>query len=131
MLVAALGNPRMVQRGLSPHRCGRALWRGRSRPGRCWGWKRKESHQALILAASGSCGLMRSFDEGTTQPLHVSHAVRAGVIAALMAQGGAKGNPAIFETGFLPAYIGGACNRPAKRISRPRPMKNGPWSKVT
>ncbi|HVZ09171.1 MmgE/PrpD family protein [Rhodopila sp.] len=62
---------------------------------------------ALGMAASLASGLKANF--GTmTKPLHVGHAVRNGVFAALMAREGFTANPAAFEhrQGFLDVFNG-------------------------
>ena len=69
---------------------------------------KEDMARALTLSASGSCGLMKAWQEETTQPLHVSHGVRAGLIAALMAHQGFSGDKSILEKGFFPAYLGQA-----------------------
>jgi hypothetical protein len=62
---------------------------------------------ALGMAASFAGGLKANF--GTmTKPLHVGHAIRDGLFAALMAQQGFTANPAAFEhkQGFLDVLNG-------------------------
>ena len=62
---------------------------------------------ALGMGASFAAGLKANF--GTmTKPLHVGHAVRDGVFAALMAQQGFTANPGAFEhrQGFLDVFNG-------------------------
>jgi 2-methylcitrate dehydratase PrpD len=62
---------------------------------------------ALALAASFASGLKANF--GTmTKPLHVGHATRNGLFAALMARAGYTANPAAFEhkQGFLDVFNG-------------------------
>ena len=62
---------------------------------------------ALGMAASFAAGLKANF--GTmTKPLHVGHAVRDGVFAALMANQGCTANQAAFEhkQGFLDVFNG-------------------------
>lgn len=62
---------------------------------------------ALGMAASFAAGLKANF--GTmTKPLHVGHAVRDGVFAALMAERGFTANPGAFEhkQGFLDVFNG-------------------------
>lgn len=62
---------------------------------------------ALGLAASFSAGLKANF--GTmAKPLHVGHAVRDGLFAALLAERGFTANPAAFEhpQGFLDVFNG-------------------------
>lgn len=62
---------------------------------------------ALGMAASFSAGVKANF--GTmTKPLHVGHAVRDGVFAALMAQQGFTANPGALEhqQGFLDVFNG-------------------------
>lgn len=62
---------------------------------------------ALGLAASLASGLKANF--GTmTKPLHVGHAARNGVFAALMVQAGYTANPGTFEhkQGFLDVFNG-------------------------
>ena len=62
---------------------------------------------ALGIAASFAAGLKANF--GTmTKPLHVGHAVRDGVFAALLANQGFTANPAAFEhkQGFLDVFNG-------------------------
>ncbi|HEX2940036.1 MAG TPA: MmgE/PrpD family protein, partial [Rhodopila sp.] len=60
---------------------------------------------ALGIATSFASGLKANF--GTmTKPLHVGHAVRDGLLAALLAEGGFTANPAAFEhkQGFLDVF---------------------------
>jgi 2-methylcitrate dehydratase PrpD len=62
---------------------------------------------ALAMAASFAAGLKANF--GTmTKPLHVGHAIRDGLFAALMAREGFTANPAAFEhkQGFLNVFNG-------------------------
>jgi len=62
---------------------------------------------ALGMAASFAAGIKANF--GTmTKPLHVGHAVRDGVFAALMAQQGFTANPGALEhrQGFLDVFNG-------------------------
>ena len=62
---------------------------------------------ALGMAASFAAGLKANF--GTmTKPLHVGHAIRDGVFAALLADQGFSANPAAFEhrQGFLDVFNG-------------------------
>jgi 2-methylcitrate dehydratase PrpD len=62
---------------------------------------------ALGLAASFASGLKANF--GTmTKPLHVGHATRNGLFAALMVKGGFTANPAALEAkqGFLDVFNG-------------------------
>lgn len=62
---------------------------------------------ALGMAASFAAGLKANF--GTmTKPLHVGHAIRDGVFAALMANQGFTANPGAFEhkQGFLDVFNG-------------------------
>jgi 2-methylcitrate dehydratase PrpD len=66
-----------------------------------------ETAIALGMAASFASGLKANF--GTmTKPLHVGHASRDGVFAALMAQGGFTASPGAFEhkQGFLDVFNG-------------------------
>lgn len=117
--MAAMGNPGFTQRGFHPTGlvapfCAAAIAASILNLGP------KQHEHALILAASGGCGLMRTFREGSTQPLHIAHATRAGILAALMARQGAKGDPAILEQGFLPTYLG---REPAEDLAE----KKVPW----
>ncbi|HEX2942738.1 MAG TPA: MmgE/PrpD family protein, partial [Rhodopila sp.] len=62
---------------------------------------------ALGIATSFASGLKANF--GTmTKPLHVGHAVRDGLLAALLAEGGFTASPAAFEhkQGFLDVFNG-------------------------
>lgn len=62
---------------------------------------------ALGIATSFAAGLKANF--GTmTKPLHVGHAVRDGLFAALLAEGGFTANPSAFEhkQGFLDVFNG-------------------------
>ena len=62
---------------------------------------------ALGIAASFAAGLKANF--GTmTKPLHVGHALRDGLFAALLADGGFTANPGAFEhrQGFLDVFNG-------------------------
>jgi len=62
---------------------------------------------ALGMATSFAAGLKANF--GTmTKPLHVGHAIRDGLFAALMAQRGFTANPGAFEhkQGFLDVFNG-------------------------
>ena len=103
--IASLGNPSFTQRGFHPTGlC--APFGAAAAAGILLRFDKEKMVGALTLAASGSCGLMHAFQEETTQPLHVSHAVRAGIIAALMANQGFSGDTSILERGFFPAYLG-------------------------
>jgi len=111
--VAAIGNPSFTQRGFHPTGlC--APFGAAAAAGILLKFDEEKLVKALTLATSGSCGLMHSFKEESTQPLHVSHAVRAGLIAALMANHGLSGERKIFEEGFYPAYLG---QKPPEEIS--------------
>lgn len=104
--VASLGNPLFTQRGFHPTGlCG--PFGAAAAAGILLKFDEKTMARALTLAPSGSCGLMDAFKEETTQPLHVSHGVRAGLIAAFMAQQGWAGEKKILEEGFYPAFLGG------------------------
>jgi 2-methylcitrate dehydratase PrpD len=73
---------------------------------------------ALGMAASFASGLKANF--GTmTKPLHVGHASRNGVFAALMAQQGYVANAAAFEhkQGFLDVFNGPGTYDPAKILA--------------
>ena len=66
-----------------------------------------QTAMALGLAASFASGLKANF--GTmTKPLHVGHATRNGLFAALMVKGGFTANPAALEAkqGFLDVFNG-------------------------
>jgi 2-methylcitrate dehydratase PrpD len=66
-----------------------------------------QTAMALGLAASFASGLKANF--GTmTKPLHVGHAARNGLFAALMVQGGFTANPAALDAkqGFLDVFNG-------------------------
>ena len=105
--IASLGNPSFTQRGFHPTGlC--APFGAAAAAGVLLRFDKEKMVRALTLSASGSCGLMQAFQEETTQPLHVSHAVRAGLIAALMAKEGFSGDESILERGFFPAYLGHA-----------------------
>lgn len=67
-----------------------------------------QSHHALAIAASSSCGLRANF--GTdTKPLHVGFAAAGGLRAALLAQAGARASNDVWGTaGFYQAFDGGA-----------------------
>ena len=117
--LAAMGNPGFTQRGFHPTGIV-APFGAAAVAGLLLGLSPEQLEQALVLAASGGCGLMRTFREGSTQPLHIAHATRAGIVAALMAEQGAKGDPAILEMGLLPAYLGA---EPAEGLAQ----KAAPW----
>jgi 2-methylcitrate dehydratase PrpD len=103
--IASLGNPTFTQRGFHPTGlC--APFGAAATAGILLKFDLEKMRKALTLASSGSCGLMRAFQEESTQPLHVSHAVRAGLIAALMANQGFSGEKEILERGFLPTFLG-------------------------
>ena len=103
--IASLGNPLFTERGFHPTGlC--APFGAAVAAGILLKFHKDEIVRALTLSTSGSCGLMHSFKEETTQPLHVSHGVRAGLIAALMANQGSSGDKAVLERGFFPAYLG-------------------------
>jgi len=103
--IASLGNPSFTQRGFHPTGlC--APFGAVAAAGILKKLNKEKMAGALTLSTSGSCGLMHAFQEETTQPLHVSHAVRAGLIAALMANEGFSGDRTVLERGFLPAYLG-------------------------
>lgn len=105
--IASLGNPLFTQRGFHPTGiC--APFGAAAAAGILLKFDKERMIAALTLSSSGSCGLMHAFQEETTQPLHVSHAVRAGLIAALMAKQGFSGDTSILERGFFPAYLGHA-----------------------
>jgi 2-methylcitrate dehydratase PrpD len=103
--IASLGNPLFTERGFHPTGlC--APFGAAAAAGILLKFKKEKIVRALTLSTSGSCGLMHAFKEETTQPLHVSHGVRAGLIAALMANQGSSGDKAVLERGFFPAYLG-------------------------
>ena len=105
--IASLGNPSFTQRGFHPTGlC--APFGAAATAGILLTFGEERMASALTLSTSGSCGLMHAFQEETTQPLHVSHGVRAGLIAALMAHEGFSGDRTVLERGFLPAYLGHA-----------------------
>ena len=103
--LAALGNPRLALRGFHPTGLTAPLGAAVA-AAVLLDMDQEQLSRALRLAVAGSCGLMRAFKEETTQPLHVAHATRAGLIAALLAQKGAEADPAMLESGFIPAYMG-------------------------
>jgi 2-methylcitrate dehydratase PrpD len=103
--IASLGNPLFTERGFHPTGlC--APFGAAAAAGILLKFQKEKIVRALTLSTSGSCGLMHAFKEETTQPLHVSHGVRAGLIAALMANQGSSGDKAVLERGFFPAYLG-------------------------
>jgi len=103
--IASLGNPLFTQRGFHPTGlC--APFGAAVAAGILLKFDKEKIVRALTLSPSGSCGLMHAFQEETTQPLHVSHGVRAGLIAALMANQGSSGDKTVLERGFFPAYLG-------------------------
>jgi len=103
--IASLGNPLFTERGFHPTGlC--APFGAAATAGILLKFDMEKMRKALTLASSGSCGLMHAFKEETTQPLHVSHAVRAGLIGALMANQGFSGDTEILERGFLTAFLG-------------------------
>lgn len=103
--IASLGNPSFTQRGFHPTGlC--APFGAAAAAGILLKFDKEKLVRALTLSTSGSCGLMHAFQEETTQPLHVSHGVRAGLIAALMANEGFSGDKTVLERGFFPAYLG-------------------------
>ena len=105
--LASLGNPSFTQRGFHPTGlC--APFGAAAAAGILLKFGKKNMAGALTLSTSGSCGLIHAFQEETTQPLHVSNGVRAGLIAALMANEGFSGDRTVLERGFLPAYLGHA-----------------------
>ena len=103
--IASLGNPSFTQRGFHPTGlC--APFGAAAAAGILLKFDKEKMVGALTLSTSGSCGLMHAFQEETTQPLHVSHGVRAGLIAALMANKGFSGDKMVLERGFFPTYLG-------------------------
>jgi 2-methylcitrate dehydratase PrpD len=103
--IASLGNPLFTERGFHPTGlC--APFGAAAAAGILLKFQKEKIVRALTLSTAGSCGLMHAFKEETTQPLHVSHGVRAGLIAALMANQGSSGDRAVLEKGFFPAYLG-------------------------
>jgi len=103
--IASLGNPLFTERGFHPTGlC--APFGAAVAAGILLQFDKERMVSALTLSTSGSCGLMHAFKEETTQPLHVSHGVRAGLIAALMANQGSSGDKTVLERGFFPAYLG-------------------------
>lgn len=73
------------------------------------GLSAERTAQGLAIAASLASGIKANF--GTDcKPLHVGHAARCGVEAALLAQAGFTGNPRALEhgDGFGAAYGGGS-----------------------
>jgi 2-methylcitrate dehydratase PrpD len=71
------------------------------------GLDRAKTAQALAIAASLASGVKANF--GTmTKPLHVGHAARNGLFAALLARDGFTANTAALEhkQGFLPVFNG-------------------------
>jgi 2-methylcitrate dehydratase PrpD len=73
------------------------------------GLSRERTVHAMAIAASMASGIKANF--GTDgKPLHVGHASRCGVEAALLAQAGFTGNPAALEhvDGFGSTHGGGA-----------------------
>jgi len=112
VVIASIGNPAFTQRGFHPTGlC--APFGAAASAGILLKFDEEKLVKALTLAQSGSCGLMYSFKEEMTQPLHVSHAVRAGLVAAFMANQGLTGDRKVLEEGFYPAFLG---HRPPEGI---------------
>ncbi len=71
----------------------------------------EQASHALGLAASASAGLFAFLGGGAdVKRLHAGHAAREGLAAALLAQGGIEGPPAVIEAadGFFQAFPGDA-----------------------
>jgi 2-methylcitrate dehydratase PrpD len=71
------------------------------------GLDRAKTAQALSIAASLAAGIKANF--GTmTKPLHIGHAARSGLFAAMLAREGFTANDAALEhkQGFLPVFNG-------------------------
>ena len=63
---------------------------------------------AIAIAASLGMGLKEALKSSASQPIQVGRSCEGGIVAALLAQGGLEGAPAIIEKGFLPAFSQGA-----------------------
>lgn len=59
---------------------------------------------AIGIGASLGVGLKEALKSSASQPIQVGRSCEAGIVAALLAQGGLDGAPAIIEKGFLPAF---------------------------
>ena len=75
---------------------------------RIFGLDEEQTTSALAIAASQAAGLRENF--GTmTKPLHAGNAAKAGVMAAMLSQGGYTASPTAIEGrfGFMHAFSGG------------------------
>lgn len=83
----------------------------------------KRATSALAIASSMSSGLVRNFGS-MTKPLHVGHAARSGLLAALLAEGGFTGRAEVMEwqDGFVEIFSGRSgsdLSGMVKRFGRP------------
>jgi 2-methylcitrate dehydratase PrpD len=67
-----------------------------------------QTTSAIAIAASQAAGLRENFGS-MTKPLHAGNAAKAGVLAAMLAQGGYTASPTAIEGrfGFMHAFSGG------------------------
>jgi len=68
--------------------------------------KGEAAGHAIAIAASLGSGFKESLKTPQTQPLQVGRACEAGILAALLAQQGQPGAPAVIERGLLPGFGG-------------------------
>lgn len=82
---------------------------------------------ALALACSLSSGLVRNFG-AMSKSMHVGHAARSGVLAAMLAENGFTGNPEVLEAedGFIEIFSG----RPGNALEDVLPAFGEPWDIV-
>ncbi|MEJ8838161.1 MmgE/PrpD family protein [Ramlibacter sp. AN1133] len=73
---------------------------------RLLGLNAEAAGHAIAIGASLGSGFKESLKTPQTQPLQVARGCEAGILAALLAQQGQPGAPAVIERGLLPGFGG-------------------------
>jgi len=124
--IARACHPELRQRGFHPTgAC--AVFGAAVATGKLRGLTRQQLSDAMGIAASSSAGLFAFVNGGADiKRLHAGHASREGLQAALLAEQGVAGPPAVIESrdGFMQAFAFG-------RIDRARPVQLPPPFGIT
>ena len=124
--IARACHPDLRQRGFHPTgAC--AVFGAAVAAGKMRGLTRQQLSDAMGIAASSSAGLFAFVNGGADiKRLHAGHASREGLQAALLAEQGVQGPPAVIESrdGFMQAFAFG-------RIDKARPIQLPPPFGIT
>ena len=121
--IARACHPELRQRGFHPTgAC--AVFGAAVAAGKMRGLTRQQLSDAMGIAASSSAGLFAFVNGGADiKRLHAGHASREGLQAALLAEQGVQGPPAVIESrdGFMQAFAFGRIDK-ARPVTLPPPF---------